>query len=182
MNSPTMTTFEIGQTIIGIILIIATLLIAYVVHRQASALKKVEIQSRAIEGYNVLNRIALHSDENLIAFDRLGRENIDEPIELRRKRWSAFVWLETLQLTFFGLQQKMIGSDYAKQALDQQLVLILTDKDVFGWVSTRGFDPDFVRYCIKIKEGIPTTLKGIVQDAKKVSQNEQNIESSTTKN
>ena len=149
-----MTESEIIQIIIGSVEILATLLIAYTVHRQAKTLKKVEIHSRAIEAYNILNRLAISSDENLIAFDSLGRENVNESIEIRRKRWCAFVWLEALQVTFYGFKVKMIDEVYARQALDQQLKIILKDSIVYDSVCERGFHPDFVKYCKEIKKQI----------------------------
>ena len=72
--------------------------------QNANMLKKVEIQSQVVQAYNVLNQTAVSSEENLIAFDTMGRQDSNESIEFRRKCWCAFVWLETLQITFHALR------------------------------------------------------------------------------
>jgi len=142
----------IFQIAIGTCQVAATVLVAAVLYRQAQNLKRVEVQSQAIQAYNILNSVAVSSVENLVALDSLGRTDIEESEASRRRRWCAFIWLEALQETFAGLKSGIIEKEYAEQALRQQLDVILKDDLVFWLVAHRGFDPDFVEYCTRIRE------------------------------
>lgn len=137
---------------IGVAQSLAMVLIAYVVYRQTEKLKRIEISKQAIDSYNVLNGIAVSSDANLLAFDKMGRSDIEEDIEVRRKRWCAFVWLEALQATFLSMKHNLIDRAYAEQALRQQLEVILKDEDVYWLVCNRGFDPSFAVYCTELRD------------------------------
>jgi hypothetical protein len=148
------TGFEKAQLVIGVFQGLATILIAAVLYRQAQSLKRVEVHSHAIEAYNLLNSVAVSSPENLLAFDSFGRAGILEDDASRRRRWCAFIWLVALQITFASLKGKLIDEEYAHQALRQQLELILKDDLVYWLVVNRGFDPDFVAYCTKIRNRI----------------------------
>jgi hypothetical protein len=147
-----MTTDQIIQISIGIAQFLATGLIAYIVYRQTEKVKRIELTKQAIDAYNVLNMAAVSSEANLLAFDKMGRQDIEEDIEVRRKRWCAFVWLVALQVTYFSLKHNLIDRAYAEQALQQQLQVILNDDDVYWLVCNRGFDPGFVEYCTLIKK------------------------------
>lgn len=149
-----MSTDQIIAISVGVIQALATMLIAYVVFRQTEKLKRIEISKQAIDAYNVLNGIAVSSDANLLAFDKLGRSDVEEAIEVRRKRWCAFVWLEALQATFLSMKHNLIDKSYAHQALTQQLEIILKDEDVYWLVCNRGFDPSFALYCTNLRNGL----------------------------
>jgi hypothetical protein len=146
--------FEIAQLIIGAFQALATVLIAAVLYRQAQSLKRVEVHSHAIETYNLLNSVAVSSPENLIALDSFGRAESREDETSRRRRWCAFIWLEALQVTFAALKGKLIDERYANQALCQQLEIVLKDDLVYWLVANRGFDPDFVEYCTRVRERV----------------------------
>jgi hypothetical protein len=147
-----METSELITIGLSLLQVIATFVVAWVLFKQANNLKKVEIQGQAIQAYNVLNAAAIASDENLMAFDSIGRKDIEEDIEKRRKRWCAFVWLQSLQLTYHGMKASMVEPKFAEQTLIQQLELILNDDDVYWLVCNRGFDPEFAAYCKGIRE------------------------------
>jgi hypothetical protein len=72
----------------------------------------------------------------------------------RRRRWCAFIWLEALQVTFAAFKGKLIDEEYAHQALCQQLEIVLKDDLVYWLVVNRGFDPDFVAYCTRVRERV----------------------------
>lgn len=64
-------------TTIGVLQVLATGLIAWIVYSQTQKLKRFEHGRQVIEAYNVLNTAAVSSDANLLAFDRAlprGRE------------------------------------------------------------------------------------------------------------
>lgn len=144
--------FEIAQLVVGIFQALATVLIAFVLYRQAQSLKRVEVHSHAIEAYNLLNSVAVSSPENLLAFDSFGRTNTHDDESSRRRRWCAFIWLEALQVTFAALKGKLIDERYANQALCQQLEVVLKDDLVYWLLVNRGFDPDFVDYCTRVRK------------------------------
>ena len=137
---------------VGSLQALATFLVAYVLYRQTEKLKRIELTKQAIDAYNLLNSVAVSRDKNLLSFDALGRQNIDEPIEARRKRWCAFIWLESLQVTFLTMKYNLIDRAYAEQALRQQLEVILNDDLVYQLLCERGFDPAFVQYAKPIRE------------------------------
>lgn len=146
-----MSKFEVFQIVIGIFQGLATVLVAAVLYRQAHNLKRIEMHNQAMQTFNVLNSIALSSTENLVAFDSIGRASSADDDLSRRRRWCAFLWLETLQVTFTAQQSGMIKETYAKQALEQQLEVILRDDLVYWLVIHRGFDPSFAEYCTSIR-------------------------------
>ncbi len=122
-----MNSYETFSVILATVQVLATVLIAVVLYRQARSLKRAELHAQAIQAYNHLNAIAVSNAENLIAFDTLGRPNTNEDELSRRRRWCAFIWLEALQITFTGVKNKMINEAYAERAMRQQLETILKD-------------------------------------------------------
>lgn len=142
------------QIAIGAFQALATVLIAAVLYRQAQNLKRIEVHDQAIQAYNLLNSIAVSSAENLLAFDTLGRSETQDDDLSRRRRWCAFIWLEALQVSFVALKSRMIDERYAKQALRQQLEIIIKDDLVYWLVANRGFDPEFVKYCTEIRQQV----------------------------
>lgn len=143
---------EILIIVVMVLQVIATLFVAYVLYRQTEKLKTLESTKQAIDAYNFVNSLAVSNEENLVAFDSIGRPNVDEPIEVRRKRWCAFTWLASLQVTYLSLKSGLIDRNYAERTLRQQLEVILGDDLVFLLLQDRGFDPAFVEYCLPIRE------------------------------
>src|SRR5713226_8063843 len=109
--------FEALQVSTGLFQGLATVLVAIILHRQSEKFKRIELQTHAINAYNVLNSAALSSSENLHAFDTLGRADANDTDESRRRRWCAFMWLEALQMTFLAMQHGLIEEAYGNQAL-----------------------------------------------------------------
>jgi hypothetical protein len=142
-----MTIDEVIALGVGLAQFGATLFISIVMYRQTEHLKRLEHTRHTTDAFNFVNKVAVLNDANLIAIDTLGRADVVEDIEVRRKRWCSFIWLEALQETFMALKHNMIDERYAEQALQQQLRIILKDADVYWLVCNRGFDPDFVDYC-----------------------------------
>jgi hypothetical protein len=146
-----MSTSDTITLLVGIMQFLATALIAWVVFRQTTLLKRAELQNDAINAFNTLNTTALVNDENLVTFDSLGRADIKEPIDLRRKRWCAFIWLEALQATYLGGHHGVLDANCVDRAIRQQLELILKDDLVYWLVVNRGFHPAFIACCSVIR-------------------------------
>ena len=150
----------VDQTIalfVGLLQVLATMTIALVVYRQTTRLKRIEMAKQLNDAYNLVTTIALSRDENLVALDSIGRESVDEPIEVRRKRWCAFVWLVALENTYMMNKHQLVDVRYADQALKHQLELILADKQIFDIICERGYEPAFVEYCREIRQNIENT-------------------------
>jgi hypothetical protein len=120
--------------LVGLLQTAATCAVAIVVFRQTNRLKKVELTKQAMDAYNFLNSIALTKDENLRALDSIGRGNINESDEVRRKRWCSFVWLVALESTYIINENSLMDRNYANRTLEHQLEVILTDDLVFQLV------------------------------------------------
>jgi hypothetical protein len=151
---------SIDQTIalsVGLLQVLAIVTVAFVVYRQTTRLKSVEMAKQLNDAYNLVTTIALTRDENLLAFDSIGRDLVDEPIEVRRKRWCAFIWLVALENTFMMNKHQLVDVKYADQALKHQLDLILSDDLIYDIICERGYEPAFVDYCRGIRENIERT-------------------------
>lgn len=146
-----MEVYEILTLILATFQAMATILIAYVLFRQTEKLKKLEYAHNLQAAYNTLNVAAISSEENLLAFDSLGRADIKEDKSIRRKRWAGFVWLCTLQNVYLSFESSMLDKDYGKKTLEEQLNIILKDDLVWDILLNRGFHPKFIKYCEPIR-------------------------------
>jgi hypothetical protein len=145
---------KVFRLVVGLLQIGATAAIAIVVYRQTNRLKKIELTKQAIDVWNFANSVALSRDENLLAFDSIGREATSDPIEVRRKRWCAFIWLVALEATFVMQKEGMIDKKSASQTLKHSLELILVDDLVYSLVLERGYDPEFVALCESVRKEV----------------------------
>ena len=126
-----MTTSEYITLAVGLLQAFATIVVAIVLYQQVNKLKRIELTKQATDLYNLINTIALSRDENLIALDSIGRESAGEPIELRRKRFCAFLMLTALETTFLFSKEKMLEAHYVDPSLRHHLDLILVDDFVY---------------------------------------------------
>ncbi len=149
-----MSAVEIVQIYLAGLQVIATVLIALVLFRQAEKLKRIETTGHVQASYNVLNSIALENPENLKILDSFGRPDTNDTEETRRKRWCAFVWLVALQEVHFSVTSRLLDRRYGEQSLRQQLEIILKDDLVYWLVRNRGFDPGYVDRCTRIRTGV----------------------------
>lgn len=126
---------------------IAAFLLGWRVHKYGQLAETLNQVNAVLESTNQLNALALSSEENLKAIDRLYSDGRDQSVEAARKRWATFFALQTHQQFFLARRFDLIPSDVGDNMKTQVLDLLLKDPEVVSLLVDRGFDSDFVAFC-----------------------------------
>ena len=139
----------LAQTII----LAAAAVISYIAWSTGRKRERAEFSRNMNDQWNKVNVLAAKEPELGDAIDRiLGVENPAEDIIAKRRRWMAFVILNSLQSYFFGVSDRLIKKDYANVVFEQLLLPILQQDDLFLLTQTRGYHPKFARFCAKLRK------------------------------
>lgn len=143
----------IAQTIIAFFTLIVTAALTYLVYRGTKTIAGIEYSRSIRDAWLAVDSVALSNDELLNVADRLmDATTINDPIELRRKRWLAFMVLNIMISYFEGQKHEFLKDEVAKAAFDRLLMPLIVDKDSFTLTQTKGYAPDFSDYCKKLRE------------------------------
>jgi hypothetical protein len=135
------------------IILAAAAVISYIAWSTGRKRERAEFSRNMNDQWNKVNVLAAKEPELGDAIDRiLGVEDPTEDIVAKRRRWMAFVILNSLQSYFFGVSDRLIKRDYANVVFEQLLLPILQQDDLFLLTQTRGYHPKFARFCAKLRE------------------------------
>ena len=135
------------------IIAVATIWLGWRVYKWTQVIEKTGQINSALSSINHLNEMALMSDENLLAIDGLYDDGRDKSIQSARKRWAAFLALQTHHQYHLADKLGLMGGDLAYKQDSQVLDLLLNNSEVVSLLENRGYDSDFVKHC---KERIAT--------------------------
>ena len=141
---------DIFGSLAQVALAIAAFILAVFIYRLTKKIESTNLANSAIGSVNLVNQMALSSEENLAAIDSLYNDGRDSSPEARRKRWAAFLTLQSHQQLFLSRNTGIMNSDISEKLEHQVLELLLRDNEVLSLVRQRGFDSDFVNYCNEI--------------------------------
>ena len=71
-----------------------------------------------------------------------------------RRRWAAFMALQTHQQMFLAKNAGLIQEKAVERHQEQVLRLLLSDDEVLSLVTERGYDKDFVDACQQIAKTV----------------------------
>jgi len=152
----------IAQTVIALLALIATILLTYFIYRYTVAIAKLEYTRSIRAAWLTIDSIALSSDEMLKIADSLMDPNAtpnNDPIELQRKRWFAFMVYGILDSIHEGHKKKFLKDEDAKLAFEQLLFPLIRDSNTYIITQSRGHTSGFSTYCRKMREAYEKTLQ-----------------------
>jgi hypothetical protein len=143
----------VAQTVIGLLTLIVTVVLTYLLYRGTKAIAAIEYSRSLRDAWITLDSVVLSNDEMLKIADKLmDPKAIDDPIDLRRKKWIAFIVFNILASTFEGHEQEFMKDEDARTAFDRLLMPLIIDDDTFVLTQTRGHPPAFSGHCKKLRE------------------------------
>jgi hypothetical protein len=143
----------IVQTIIAFLTLIVTGALTYLVYRGTKAIAAIEYSRSIRDAWLTIDSVALSNDEILKTADKLmDASTVNDPIELRPKRWLAFMVFNILISIFEGQEQAFLKDEDVKTAFDQILMPLIIDNDSFILTQSKGHPPRFSAYCKKLRE------------------------------
>ena len=141
------TFLEIAGIVAQAALAAAAIWLGWRVHRYTQRSEKINQRLLILSSTNQLNEIALSSDENLMAIDRLYNDGRDTSLEAMRSRWAMFTALQVHQQVFLAHCAGYLDDDTLERNAEQVLDLLLIHEEAQSLVSERGFNSAFVEYC-----------------------------------
>ena len=141
---------DLTGSLAQIILALAAIVLAWFVYKLTHKIESANLINSAINSVNLVNQMALSSDENLKAIDDLYNDGRDTSIDARRKRWAAFLALQSHQQLYLSRKTGILKSDLSEKHDHQVLEILLRDKEVMSLLAHRGFDTKFVLHCRNI--------------------------------
>ncbi len=135
-----------------LLLALATVLLAKASNRLnkiSEALKATQHSAALTQALNVQNSVALDSDANLLAADRLIAPEGRTTVEEARERWISFVLLNVQSLIFASRNEDAAFREIWHAAQHGVLDHLLKNDSVMQLLRSRGYTRAFVDYCEK---------------------------------
>jgi hypothetical protein len=143
----------IAQTIIAFFTLIVTIALTYLVYRATKIIAAIEYSRSIRDAWLSVDSVALSNDEMLKIADKLmDPSTVNDSIELRRKRWLAFMVFNIMVSNFEGKEHSFLKDEDSKAAFDKLLMPLIIDDDSFILTQTKGHPPKFSAYCKKMRE------------------------------
>jgi len=134
-----------------IFLTVATVLLAKATNRlnEISAyLTATQHIAALTHALNMQTQVVLSSDENLMIADALiAQPDIDRSTAKTRERWICFVLLNVQELIFTARTQEKTFNELWDAAEHGVLDHMIKNETVMHLLRTRGYAPEFVKFC-----------------------------------
>ena len=105
-------------------------------------------------GWNEFNKLALGSKENLVIILRYmyPPEFVGNDIELGRKAYLGFIYLNAANSYFVGLQNALIDAGHGEAQFSDLLGPFLLDEHFYKMSQGRGYHPEFRKACTDARD------------------------------
>ena len=141
-----------------ILLVVATALLTKATNRLnaiSADLKATQHSAALTQALNAQNEVTLSSDENLMIADALiAQPGMENSLTKARERWICFVLLNVQALIFATRNQDKSSAELWETAQRGVLDYLLRNEIVMQPLRTRGYTPEFVKYCEARRERI----------------------------
>jgi hypothetical protein len=126
----------------------AALVLSLVVLFSSRMIARAHYMHQMQNTWNAYNSAVISKQELLDASIALGNETSKlKPREHHYKISLAFLLLNPLQAAWIGMRHGLVSRSYAKANLEQILVPLLEDEDIYNLTQNRGYHPGFAKYC-----------------------------------
>lgn len=138
---------ELVLTLAAVIVSLGALAVSLRVRRTSSGEKLTEL-------FVSVNSLALASDENLHAFDRLlYPELAGESLESKRLRWAAYSILSVAETAFTNRRQRALDGQVVGPVMENTLGRVLQAPEGVLALTHGGFDKRFIAHANRLRQG-----------------------------
>lgn len=142
----------IAQTVLALATFVVTVMLSLFAYFGTKQIAKIEYGRAIRDAWLTIDTTALSNDEMLKVADLLVDPNsTNDTVEVRRKKWFAYLLLNPLLSGFEGNRKGFLEDKYVRNSLEQTLKPLMADDDIFSLTQGRGYPQDFARYCRKLR-------------------------------
>lgn len=156
----------IAQAVLALATLIVSIVISLFVYYGTRKIARLEHDRSIREWWNTLNTIALDDDKMLEIAEKLMNPSASpQTAEETRRKWFAFVVLNTLSSSYLGAMTGVSrSSEETINIVKHHLRKLLSSEDIFNLTQGEGYEKDFANLCRQIRAEISSQHSAELQE------------------
>ena len=156
----------IAQAVLAFLAVVSSVLVSLFIYFGTKKIAMSQYFQTLNTSWGAIDSTVLLENENLRVVNSLFHPDDGSPddLDLARKRWIGYMFLNPLEIAFVGVQRGYLDSRLLKN-IERNLSVLLRDDIVFALSQNGIYQPAFSDLCLKLREQSATPKQALQQTA-----------------